>query len=177
MATDADILVIGAGIIGCAVARELTARGARTHVLDARRVGQGATQASAGMLAPYTEAHDSGPLLGLLVRSLDLYDEWIQAVREESRVAVEYRRDGSLEAAFDAEGAETLRQIGTAAGADRCQWLDAIEARALEPGLTSRVLGGLFAPGHGFVSAPDLTDALSRAVVRGGGLVQTGARA
>ena len=63
VSTDAEILVIGAGIIGCAVAGELTAGAHATTCW--KPIGRsGATQASAGMLAPYTEAHDSGPLLG-----------------------------------------------------------------------------------------------------------------
>ena len=86
----ADVVVVGAGIIGCAIARELAARGLVATVVDPRPPGGGATQASAGMLAPYIEAHDRGPLLDLGVRSLDLYDEWIATVRHESGLDVEY---------------------------------------------------------------------------------------
>ena len=92
-------IVVGAGIIGCAVARELAVRGVACTVIDPRPVGGGATQASAGMLAPYVEAHERGPLLDLAVRSLGLYDDWIGAVREESGVDFEYRRIGTLETA------------------------------------------------------------------------------
>jgi glycine oxidase len=91
------VVVIGAGVIGCAIARELAVRGARCTVIDPRPVAGGATQASAGMLAPYVEAHEPGPLLDLSVRSLDLYDDWIAAVRTESGIDVEYRRIGTLE--------------------------------------------------------------------------------
>jgi len=45
--TEWDVVVIGAGVIGCSVAREVARRGAKTIVLDARTVGSGATQASA----------------------------------------------------------------------------------------------------------------------------------
>jgi len=72
-----SVVVVGAGVIGTAVARELTARGVGCTVIDDRDPGGGATQASAGMLAPYVEGHESGPLLDLGVRSLALYDDWI----------------------------------------------------------------------------------------------------
>lgn len=91
------VVIVGAGIIGCAIARELAVRGVACAVVDDRAVGGGATQASAGILAPHVEAHEGGPLLDLGVRSLELYDAWIAAVRGESGLDVEYRRIGTLE--------------------------------------------------------------------------------
>ena len=91
------VVVVGSGIIGCAIARELAVRGVACAVVDDRPIGGGATQASAGILAPHVEAHAGGPLLDLGVRSLDLYDGWIAAVRSESGLDVEYRRIGTLE--------------------------------------------------------------------------------
>ena len=85
-----------AGIIGCAIARELAARGVRCTVIDDRPIAGGATQASAGMLAPYVEAHEGGPLLDLGLRSLDLYPRWILDVGRESGVEVDIGRIGTL---------------------------------------------------------------------------------
>ena len=54
-----DVLILGGGIVGCAVADELSRRGVRVTLADPRGIGHGATQASAGMLAPFTEGlHD-----------------------------------------------------------------------------------------------------------------------
>src|SRR2546427_638483 len=72
-----DIFVVGGGIVGCAVAYELARRGASVEVVDERPVAMGATQASAGVLAPYIEAREDSPLLDLAVRSLNLYDDFI----------------------------------------------------------------------------------------------------
>ena len=97
------VVVVGSGIIGCAIARELAVRGVACAVVDDRPIGGGATQASAGILAPHVEAHAGGPLLDLGVRSLELYDDWIAAVRRESGIAVEYRRIGTLETGMSRE--------------------------------------------------------------------------
>src|SRR4029079_14669920 len=51
----ADGLVLGAGVIGCAVAEELTRRGAKVEVVDPRGVGLGARQAAAGVLSADTQ--------------------------------------------------------------------------------------------------------------------------
>ncbi|MEO8070199.1 MAG: FAD-dependent oxidoreductase, partial [Acidobacteriota bacterium] len=70
------IVVIGAGIIGAAVAERLAARGAAVTVLDMRSPGRGATQASAGVLAPEIEAEPGTPLLALCQRSLEMFDDF-----------------------------------------------------------------------------------------------------
>ena len=48
-----DAVVVGAGIVGLAVGGELARRGARTAIFEERTAGSGATQASAGVLAPH----------------------------------------------------------------------------------------------------------------------------
>src|SRR5262245_63216469 len=100
-ARPSDIIVIGAGIVGCAVAEELARRGASVEIVDERPVGMGATQASAGVLAPYIEARDNSPLLDLTVRSLSLYDVFLERVTADSGIAVPYRRTGTLDVAVD----------------------------------------------------------------------------
>src|SRR4029078_5165051 len=104
------VLIVGAGIIGTAIARELAVRGVACTVVDDRPVGGGATRASAGLLAPFVEADARGALLDLVIRSLELYDPWIDAVRRESGVNVEYRRIGTLEVALDFDGATRLQR-------------------------------------------------------------------
>ena len=156
-------IVVGAGIIGCAIARELAVRGVACTVIDDRPVGGGATRASAGMLAPYVEAHERGPLLDLAVRSLDLYDEWIAAVRLESAIDVEYRRVGTLEVALDPEQAADLRR--QASSDVPTEWLEPEGAKAAHPALGS-VAGGLLTRAHGYVAAPQLADALAHAAER-----------
>ena len=110
MISNKSVIVVGSGIVGCAIARELAVRGVAVTVFDDRPVAGGATRASAGMLAPYVEAHERGPLRDLAVRSLELYDEWIAAVRRESDVDVEYRRIGTLEVALDPQHAAALQR-------------------------------------------------------------------
>src|SRR5262245_23065111 len=61
----------------------------------------GATQASAGMLAPYNEAAEEGPHLELTVRSLDVFDEFMAQLGTDTSLAVPYRRTGTLTLALD----------------------------------------------------------------------------
>ena len=176
MARSHDIIVIGAGIVGCAIAHELARRGASVQIVDERATGMGATQASAGILAPYIEAGEGGPLLDLTVRSLHLFDEFMARVTAESGVPVAYQRGGTLQIAFTIDEMLELRNTaarleaqGVSAGL-----VDAQAARVEEPYLSEGVVGGLVVPTHGFTAPGDLTRALVAAARRHGAQVIEG---
>lgn len=170
MSETSHVVVVGAGIVGCAVAHELARRGARVQVLDSRDVGLGATQASAGVLAPYIEAHGQNPLLRLGVRSLGLYDEFVARIVEDSGMAVQYMRTGTIEVATDRASLARLDDAAAACmqGGAAFERLDAKAVREAEPQLGAQVLGGLAVRMHGFVAAVELTAALRRAAAAHG---------
>src|SRR5437867_7412674 len=152
-----DILVVGAGIVGCAVAYELARRGASVEIVDERPVGMGATQASAGVLAPYIEAGDGHPLLDLTVRSLNLYEEFIQRLIADTGIAIAYRRTGTLDVAADDAEWQALRAVATflkRRGVPSLL-LDADAVKSEEPHLGGTTMGGLLIEQHGFVAAGD----------------------
>jgi glycine oxidase len=170
MGRPSDIIVVGAGIVGCAVALELARRGASVELVDERPVGMGATQASAGILAPFIEAREGSPLLNLAARSLDLFDDFISRVTAESGVAVPYKRTGTLDVATsDSE----MRELETTAAVlskrgVSAQLLDAAALRSVEPQIVDGAIGGLLIETHGVVSAGELTRALVAAARRYG---------
>ena len=177
MAPAPDVIVIGAGIIGCAIGRELARRGAAVKIFEARSVGAGATQASAGVLAPYIEAHDRGPLFTLTVRSLEMYDRFVEEAAYESGIAIEYRRCGTLEVATDATSAERLMQMAVAyEGAGGMQWLHGAAVRSQEPSLPDSIEGALLVPEHGYVGVATLTEALAWAALRHGAQIEAAHR-
>jgi glycine oxidase len=156
------VIVIGAGIIGVSVADALVRRGIDVNVLDMRAPGRGATQASAGVLAPFIEAHEDSPLLTLAVRSLDLYDPFIAGLRARATRPIEYARTGTLEVALTENETEHLQRSRRALDARRVatEWLDPNALRAFEPAISGEATAGLFTPSHGFVGVASLVDAL-----------------
>ena len=159
-----DIVVIGAGVIGCAVAHECARRGASVDVVDDRAPGMGATQASAGMLAPWLEA-SSGPLLDLSVRSLKAWDAFVPRVSSDSGAAFGYHRTGTLSVALDDATFDSLAAVAETLKAqdiDR-ELLDAGSVQVCEPALSVDVRGGLLIPSHGSVNAHELTRTLAAA--------------
>jgi glycine oxidase len=168
VASPREIVVAGAGIVGCAIADELSRRGASVTVVDDRAPGMGATQASAGVLAPFIEARLEGPLLELTARSLGLFDDFIARLRADSAVALTYQRTGTLDVALDSDALAVLVEAHArlaSRGID-ADLLDSAAVCQCEPHLSSGAVGGLLIPTHGFVAAAELTRALAAAAER-----------
>lgn len=176
MASGERIGIVGAGIVGCALAFELAQRGAVVTVMDSRELGAGATQASAGILAPYIEAHDAGALFDLTVRGLRAYDAFVERVRAISPRPFEYRRSGTLEIADTPERERDLRQRTAAAWARSAdlQWYDADALRALVPGISGDATGALFCRTHGHVAVRPFISAIADAAQRLGATFEFG---
>lgn len=151
-----DVLIIGGGIIGCAVAEALSHRGADVTVVDSRGIAGGATQASAGMLTPYSEGRDNPSLEALGARSLCLFEPLLN--RLDGREQPPFVRTGSLELALSEDEAAELRTRAAALRAVGVtgEFLSAAEVRHAEPQVTSDAVGALLVPAHGYTRAADL---------------------
>jgi glycine oxidase len=175
-----DLVVIGAGVIGLAIAWRAAGSGLRTVVLDADEPAAGATGVAAGMLAPVTEA-DFGEesLLSLNLASARLYPDFVAELETASGRETGYRRTGALNVAVDrdqAEELERLHELQRSLGLE-ARWLSARNCRALEPSLSTRIVGGIEAPGDHQVSPRLLAGALRAAIEREGGSVRPRTRA
>ncbi|MEO8096911.1 MAG: FAD-dependent oxidoreductase [Acidobacteriota bacterium] len=111
----AGVLIIGGGLIGSSIAWRLAQTGARVTVIDAGNLGGEASSAGAGMLAPGSEVVKKSPWLDLGVESLRLYPAFLEELKTETGMGVEFRVCGSL--ALDAaEPAEELLALYRDAG-------------------------------------------------------------
>lgn len=115
----AEVVVVGAGLIGLGIAFELAERGVEVTVLDRDEPARAASWAGAGMLAPFSEELPDDAMLTLCRRSLAMFPAYVDALRERSGVDVRFRRDGTLHVALDdarlaelAVDAETYRRNG-----------------------------------------------------------------
>jgi glycine oxidase len=168
-----SVIVVGAGIVGCTVAYELARSGARVEVLETRALGQGATRASAGILAPYIEGHED-IFRDLGGRSLEMYDGFIARLREESGHDIPYQRNGTLELAFDDAGVQRLASLASSLAKQgvEARWVTPDAFEQLEPLASQQSKGGLLVPIHGFVGVTSLTMAAAAAAKKHGAQFQ-----
>ncbi len=107
-----DVVVCGAGVIGCAIARDLAGSGLRVLVLDRGLPGEEASSAAAGLLTPQSGAEGPGPFADLERRSLALFPALAGELAEETGIPVEFRRCGTLRVARDAAEEKELSALG-----------------------------------------------------------------
>ncbi len=137
-----NILIIGGGVVGLAIAIELKRQGAKVTVVS-QDFMQAASHAAAGMLAPMAEKLTSPPLLDLCLRSRWLYPEWTQKLEELTGVETGYLPCGILAPVYDKPEA--------IAENDQTVWLEQEAIRLYQPGLSDRVVGGWWYPEDGQV--------------------------
>ena len=140
-----DVIIVGGGIIGLSAAWQLLRDGAEVVVFDPAP-GTGASHAAAGMLAPIHEAYwGETHILGL---NLAASQAWPAFASELGVDSVDYRRNGMLMAAYDADDKALLDNLGDLHEQEGLpvERLRSRECRVREPLLAPGVRGGVYSP-------------------------------
>lgn len=104
-----DAVIVGAGVIGLSVARELSRLGLKVTVITRDEPGSGASSASAGMLEVHFPAPIPAPLAVLCDSSRPLYDSLAGELKAETGLSIGLDESGTLCLAVDAGQKEELR--------------------------------------------------------------------
>ncbi len=145
-----EILIIGGGVIGLAIAVELKLRGAAVTVVS-RDFNQASTLAAAGMLAPFSEAIPTSPMLDLCLRSRFLYPQWSYKLEQLTGMSTGYWPCGILSPVY---------RLPESNKTNTANWLDDKSIDLYQPGLGSEVVGGWWYPEDGQVDNRALAQVL-----------------
>ncbi|BDG03674.1 glycine oxidase ThiO [Anaeromyxobacter oryzae] len=171
-----DVVVVGAGLQGSAVALRLAQAGKKVTVLERAIPGAEASSAAGGILSPGVEAVEPGPFYALCAASLARYAAFAREVEAASGLWVGYRGGGTLEVAFDDAHAKVL--AGRAEKLDKAGLpvtvLDDREVRRLEPGLSPAARGALHFEDEASLDPRLLGRAVYIAAARAGATFLTG---
>ncbi|MCR5485327.1 MAG: NAD(P)/FAD-dependent oxidoreductase [Clostridiales bacterium] len=161
-----DVSIIGCGIIGSAIAYELSKYKLSTVIIEKENdVAMGATRANSAIIhAGYD------PLPGTLMAKLNVRGN---ALCKElcEKLAVPYAQIGSLVLAFSDEEVDTLNELydrGVKNGVPGMKILSYDEAKAIEPNIADNVKAALYAPSAGIVNPWEFALALAETAVRNG---------
>ena len=174
MSQSSDVVIVGGGVIGGALAWSLAKLGASVTLVEAGRIGRGASWASAGVLSPDWSGEDPTALTTLAEDGMSLWPDWARELEERSGAGLNLRRDGLLNIWVEPDAPHLPADLATAPPAAlRGEALSAAEVRALEPSLTGPIAGGMLYPGDFQVDNTRLAPALIRAAVDLGARVFT----
>jgi len=145
-----DCCIIGGGIIGLSIARELAGRGLSVRVLARDASRDTASWAAAGIFPPAPDFAAASPNERLTAYSDRLHRTWAEELRDETGIDNELEQCGGLHLARDERGIARLREAQAAwlAKGALCDWLTGPDVATKESALRAaveqgRIVGGL----------------------------------
>ncbi len=169
----ADVVVVGGGVVGTAIAAQLAAAGQAVALAEASHLAAGASGAAPGRLNPPVRGQAGGAVFDLHVTEIGRYPEHVSQLRSHTGVDPEYRVPGLLLPRFDDDAViaqQELCRTLTAAGVG-AQWCDAAAVSRLEPRINPDVRSAAWLPGAATVNAARLTMAQARAAELAGAVI------
>lgn len=163
---ETDVLIIGAGVSGCAIARALSRYRLRVAVTELHDdVCMGASKANSGAVHPGHMAKPGTLKAKLNVRGNAMYNDWAR------ELGFTLRRRGSMGIAYDSHDKKVLEKIHAAAqanGVPGCRFLTVEEMREMEPGIPGEPCTALFNPTWGAVEPYEVVTALADSAAKNG---------
>ena len=154
-----DILIIGAGVVGCALARKLSQYEGKIAVLDrAEDVADGASKANSGIVHAGFDAKPGTKKAYYNVKGAKMYGALAR------QLGVPYDPIGALVLGFSEEDRLTLQKLydqGQKNGVEQLRVIEHDEIMALEPNTNPAAVCALYAPTSAVVSPYEMTLALS----------------
>lgn len=154
-----DIIIIGGGVVGCAVARLLSRFEAGVALLEgADDVAEGASKANSGIVHAGFDAKPGSLKARLNVEGARMYPELC------AEVDAPYGRPGAMVLAFREEERATIQKLyeqGLANGVEELRVIERDEVLRLEPNVNPDVVCALLVPTSGLTSPYELTCALA----------------
>lgn len=161
-----DVIIVGAGVTGCAVARELSRYNCSVLVLErAWDVCEGTSKANSGIVHAGFDAAPGSRKAWLNLEG----SRRMEALSRE--LDFPYKRNGSLVLCFrqeERQGLSRLYEQGLRNGVEGLEILEGEEVRKLEPNVSERVVAALHAPSGAIVCPFGLTIALAENAVENG---------
>ena len=138
-----DVIVIGGGIIGCAIAREISRYNVKIKLLEkCNDVSCGTTKANSGIVHAGFDAKPNTLKAKFNLLGNAMFDELA------NQLDFPFKRNGALVLCFDKDEAKGLKELydrGVANGVDGLELIDGDKARQLEPNISDKTVGALYA--------------------------------
>ena len=177
MAETSDVVIVGGGAAGCAVAYYLGLAGVKATIIEREGLGTQASGYSAGGLNPIQGLGIPGPLSGLSMESYRMHLDLWGVLKDKTGIDYDGRITSLLQVAFDEAdllGLEETIEVFSATDGFDAHRLDSGEVSDLEPRIGPGVVGGVYARGNAALDNYKYTLALGQAAEQMGASVRLG---
>jgi glycine oxidase len=175
MKASPDVVVVGGGVVGAAVAYYLSVEGARVQLLEREAIGSGCSFHGTGMaISILTGAQRKGPAFAINRASRCLISDVCSRIAEETGTDTLFQERPMLSVAMD-EQEMAQRKVDMQWVSERgvpVRWLESNEVLALEPRTNPSVLGAIYEEGTAQVDGYRLTLAFAAAAEERGATVR-----
>jgi glycine oxidase len=160
-----DTLIIGGGVIGCAIAYFLRKQQVDVVLLERGEIGSQASSVAAGLLAPLGPLSGPGPFADLVLAGFSSLTSLVPELEESSGIRLDYERTGALRIVRNPKRSAHLQKrlkswqpLGL-----QLYWLSGEEARQQEPLLAPDICAAIYAPEEAQIRASSLVQSFARA--------------
>ena len=145
MPESADVVVIGAGVVGCSVAYYLAREGASVTLLEREAIGSGASAHATGSLSLLGAEFSPGASFEMARASYDEFPQLVPELESATGMDLLYQRRPSLRLALDDEEADLIKSLMVWQQPHvTMRWIDAGEVRSIEPRLSPDIIGAVY---------------------------------
>ena len=145
MPASADVVVIGAGVVGCSVAYYLTREGVSVTILERESIGSGASAHATGSLSLLGAEFSPGASFELARASDFEFQQIVPELEAATDIDLLYQRRPSLRLALDEEEADLIKSLMVWQHPHvKMHWIDAQEVHSIEPRLSPSIIGAVY---------------------------------
>ena len=145
MPNSADVVVIGAGVVGCSVAYYLAREGVKVALLEREAIGSGASAHATGSLSLLGAEFSPGASFEMARASYAEFPDLVPELESATGMDLLYQRRPSLRLALDDEEADTITTLMAWQQPHvNMRWIDAGEVRSIEPRLSQSIIGAVY---------------------------------
>ncbi len=179
MAQSSEVVIVGGGVAGCAVAYFLSLAGVKATIIEREGISSQASGFSAGGLNPLEGSCIPGPLSALAMASFKLHKELWGSLRKETGIDFYSRIVSLTKVAFSEDEVPALQESLNIFEDARLEgfsgeWLHRSEVLKVEPRLSEKLIGGVRLFGNATLNSLLYTQALAEAAQKNGATIRPG---